>query len=368
MNLSRTTARSVTVLHPSNEWYGSDRMLAEFAFALRSVGTNLHVLLPPSTKGVPSRLERELRAAGCRVTTERLPALRRKDLTLSGGLRLAASTASFLHRFARAVSRNELIVLNTSALAHLCPPLKMLGFRVAGYVHEIPAAKEAALLGAFWAPSNGLLAISQSVKTSLPKRIQDKVRVILNCTERVREVPLPSAPPLKFVFVGRLTPRKGVRELVDCFAQLDRERYHLTVVGAAPALGIGVDTERLFAAMHNAGVSYLGELDDPSPTIHASHALVAPSLLPEGLGLTAVESLAHGRPVVATTVAGLSEVVDGEVGWGLDPNAPHTWTETFEGIDIAGVRLRTARCVPRFEKDFSREAYAAQVIDAVGRL
>jgi glycosyltransferase involved in cell wall biosynthesis len=51
-------------------------------------------------------------------------------------------------------------------------------------------------------------------------------------------------------------------------------------------------------------------------------ALINPSLLNETFGLTCLEAFAHGRPVIATKVGGIPEVVDDGVdGVLIEPNS-----------------------------------------------
>jgi glycosyltransferase involved in cell wall biosynthesis len=47
--------------------------------------------------------------------------------------------------------------------------------------------------------------------------------------------------------------------------------------------------------------------------------VVVPSIAEEALGLVALEAFAGGRPVVATAVGGLADVVDDAVGWLAEP-------------------------------------------------
>lgn len=62
-------------------------------------------------------------------------------------------------------------------------------------------------------------------------------------------------------------------------------------------------------------VTFVGEVDDVQPWLQRAHAVVVPSIHPEGLGLVAVEALALARPVITTGAGGLREVVDDSCGW-----------------------------------------------------
>ncbi len=64
----------------------------------------------------------------------------------------------------------------------------------------------------------------------------------------------------------------------------------------------------------NNWVHFVGIVEDVRPWLKHCALLAVPSLS-EGMGLAAVEAMAMGRPVVASAVGGLLEVVvDGETG------------------------------------------------------
>jgi glycosyltransferase involved in cell wall biosynthesis len=114
--------------------------------------------------------------------------------------------------------------------------------------------------------------------------------------------------------IGSLHRRKGHEVLLAALARLAAQ-------GRAPVLlaaGDGPERARLEAAAATAGVAdrvrWLGRCADVRPVLAAADVVVAPSLA-EGLGVAAIEALAASRPVVASAVGGLAELVrDGREG------------------------------------------------------
>jgi colanic acid/amylovoran biosynthesis glycosyltransferase len=127
--------------------------------------------------------------------------------------------------------------------------------------------------------------------------------------------PTPSNPRL--VSIGRLAEQKGQLVLIDAAAQLAREgtEFELVLIGDGPM------RSRLESAIarHNIGryVRLAGWMDSASirKELQESRALVMPSFA-EGLPVVIMESLALGRPVITTAIAGIPELVaDGVNGW-----------------------------------------------------
>jgi colanic acid/amylovoran biosynthesis glycosyltransferase len=120
-----------------------------------------------------------------------------------------------------------------------------------------------------------------------------------------------------FVNVGRLTPQKGQLLLLEAFAEVVREhpnaRLHLVGDGEMrPLIEAAVRSLELSANVEMTG--WLCE-EDVRKVVLSSRAAVLPSFA-EGLPVVIMEALALGRPVIATAIAGVPELVRwGEGGW-----------------------------------------------------
>jgi glycosyltransferase involved in cell wall biosynthesis len=116
----------------------------------------------------------------------------------------------------------------------------------------------------------------------------------------------PEARPPEILYAGRLSPEKGILELVEAAADLN-----LVVAGDGPL------RERVPMARGFVPPAELAEL-------YSRAAIVACPSHREGFGVAALEAMAHGRPVVAGAVGGLLDlVVNGETGILVEPgNVP----------------------------------------------
>ncbi len=126
------------------------------------------------------------------------------------------------------------------------------------------------------------------------------------------------------LFVGRLASVKGVPILLDALAAIRAQHpdMHLTLIGDGPertalearAAEIGLDGAVTFA-----GYKSQAEVAD---ALAQSDALILPSFA-EGVPVVLMEAMAAARPVVATRVGGVAELVeDGVSGFTVAPGDP----------------------------------------------
>ena len=140
--------------------------------------------------------------------------------------------------------------------------------------------------------------------------------------------------PLRVVFAGNLTPRKGLLALVEALARVDAD-WELTVVGrAVDGSYVRTVRETLRAAGIEDSVAMVGELPDEALAgiLGESHVLAVPSRY-EGFGLVYLEAMGFGLPVIAAVAGGASDLVTpGETGFLVDPAEPDALASALERV------------------------------------
>lgn len=118
--------------------------------------------------------------------------------------------------------------------------------------------------------------------------------------------------------VGRLERQKGQDVLLEALALLRRRGIDFVCAFAGDgSLRESLESRRDALGL-GAHARFLGQLEDPAPLLAAADAVVLPSRW-EGLPLVVLEALARGRPVVASAVGGIPEVIEDGVEGRLVP-------------------------------------------------
>ena len=143
-----------------------------------------------------------------------------------------------------------------------------------------------------------------------------------------------------FVYMGRLSPEKGVRELVDSMASLPESR--LTLIGGGP---LAEDLYRRVAeGLRNVSLMGFIQGTERFAMLASARALVIPSLWYEQFPMGILEAFALGVPVIAPRLGGLAEIIeDGVSGLLYDPTQPHALTDCLRRIQADDVLARRLR-------------------------
>jgi glycosyltransferase involved in cell wall biosynthesis len=165
------------------------------------------------------------------------------------------------------------------------------------------------------------------------------------------------------VFVGRLSPEKGVHTLLEAWRQ-DPSLPPLKVAGDGP-----LAAEVRAATAADDRISWLGHLStsDANQLIGAATVLIMPSLWYETFGRTIAEAFAAGTPVIASNLGAMAELVaDGKTGYLFEPGSAASLAATIRQLlarpraDQEGMRASARQA---FDRSFTPEQNYSRLID-----
>ena len=320
-----------------------------------------------------------LREAGARVAVMPFTVLRKALLSPRGLAKLCVQAAPEIARLRAVIraSRAEVVLTNTVTIPWWPVAASAAGVPVLAHVHEAEDTQRRIIRAGLNAP---LLAASRIVANSGAAR-DALLEVQPHLASRTEDHPLEvlrrrrPGDPFRIAMVGRLSPRKGVDVALDAVGLLRRSGVDasLSVCGSVfPGYEWyeGELRERAAQPDLDGHVELLGYVRPTWPVLEAADAVVVPSRA-EPFGNTAVEAMHAARPLVASRVQGLAEVVTDEVTGLLVP------ADDAEALAEALVRLATdpdlaTRLAEQGEREaaerFSVVGYRATMARIVGEL
>jgi glycosyltransferase involved in cell wall biosynthesis len=163
--------------------------------------------------------------------------------------------------------------------------------------------------------AKGILSVSQALADKMIKLgiEKDKIRVIYNGVNHEKfsqKTPCPFTSDY-LLFIGNLKHDKGVMELLEGFAQIadKHPELHLIYIGNGQMMSLLQEQAKKLNISHK--VKFLGNInhDDVPQWLSHAKALALPSYH-EGVPNVLLEAMSCGRPVIATSVGGIPEIID----------------------------------------------------------
>ena len=284
---------------------GPDRYASEL---LQCLGSDIKVILPPAgLAGLRAQLWEQFQ----------LPRLAPQDACLWS----PANTGPL------AVTRQVVTIHDLSILEHpeWYEPSHRLWYRL--------------LLPRLAQRVQSILTVSEYSKRSIVRRLgvpEAKVAVVPNGVDlrTFRQVdPHPvrakyGLPERYILFVGSLEPRKNIERLSQAWSRLT-EFQDVQLVLAGALVGSSAPSA---ITRHRLRSRYLGYVpDEDLPGLYAGAVcFIMPSML-EGFGLTVLEAMACGAPVIASQAGALPELV-GNAALLVDPTSVEAMTEAIRRL------------------------------------
>lgn len=161
-----------------------------------------------------------------------------------------------------------------------------------------------------------------------------------------------------FAYSGKLNRGKGLERLLRAWSRFapDHPRAHLVLVGSGQGQSLSCEEDlRRFVRERRleSSVTFTGYVENVQDHLHAADVFAFPSES-EAQGLAVLEAMACRRPVLASRIPGVMDMVeDGVNGRLVDPRDDEAWRQAFaEFLESPDVfrRLAEAGCRTAHER------------------
>jgi len=166
-----------------------------------------------------------------------------------------------------------------------------------------------------------------------------------------------------FVFVGRLSPEKGVSTLLAAWA-LDPGLPTLKILGDGPLADVVRAAQQRDSRIQWLGQRKHGEVQD---ILSRAQALIMPSLWYETFGRTIIEAYSVGTPVIASLLGAMEELVEEKrTGMFFEPGQAESLVEQvrqFIALPPAVRQEMAAAAKSRYFERFTPESNYQRLIE-----
>lgn len=168
------------------------------------------------------------------------------------------------------------------------------------------------------------------------------------------------AGPITFGFAGRLIRGKGADDLIAAFQRVPGD-LRLVIAGDGPQRG-ALEA----AAVPDARIAFAGNVVDMPAFWNSVDVAVVPSRdFIESFGMSALEAMACGRPVIATHNGGLPEVVKAGAGTLVSPGAVEELAAAVASFASRARITATGLGARRIAETFSLDACLDRYLDLI---
>lgn len=307
----------MNVLHlvSNNAWGGGERYALDLCRRLVEDDHSVAVI----SRGVEA-VDAPFKAAG--IPTAKLPLRGAFDLVSPIALakvlnRMAAPIIVHVHNFKDAAT-----ALRARRLMR--DPAKV---RVVCTRHLVKPAKTRRSSLRIYSELDAIIFVSQAARDAFmsthPQVDEAKIHVVHNSilpATQAPELPKTDKEDTTLVFLGRISPEKGLDVLIRAMRKLTDLSVRLLIGGT----GKGADVMPLVRMTRMpelvTRVEWLGHVDNPFDVIDRADIGVVPSVGVESFSLVVLEYMSRGLPVIASDSGGPKEIItEGEDGLLVTP-------------------------------------------------
>lgn len=173
--------------------------------------------------------------------------------------------------------------------------------------------------------------------------------------EKVRSSDTRKEKLASIVFAGQMVMSKGIPLLLEAFSRL-KSHAHLHILGDGGRIGYFQNLAKEMLPQNN--FTFHGWVQNPADFFSTADVVVFPSMWQEPFGLSGIEAMSHGVPVVAFDVGGVSEwLKDGINGFLVPERDTSAMADAIDRIlnDVA-LRMKLGENA----RNFVREMYSVE--------
>ncbi len=223
-----------------------------------------------------------------------------------------------------------------------------------------------------------ILAVSQAVKEDAITRYHlspEKLSVVYNGIDlnffQNNNYPRPNKPSLVIGSLGRLNTQKGYHILIQAASLTKNSNYQIKIAGQGENR---TELQTLIKQLNLDGkIKLIGQVEAKS-FLQQIDIFILPSLW-EGLGIAALEAAAMKKPIIASYIDGLKEVVDDKSAWLCPPADPRLLAKQIDYLidhwhspEITAKVERAAQIIrEKFDLQMTIVAYANIYLDILGQ-
>jgi glycosyltransferase involved in cell wall biosynthesis len=381
--------KRVLFVHQSASLYGSDRALLEVVAATTAAGAESIVVVPNE-----GPLCARLGALDAQVHVSAVGKISRQSASFKGARSLLTDTRTAADAITRLLAGRRVDLVYSNTLATLAGGVWSRAHDVPHiwHIHEIitnPAWASWIYCRLLERHADRVIFNSQATFDWLAHRLSQRMAkrsvVIENAismaplldrsrSNAFRATYAPDPATILIGLVGRLNRTKGHQLLVEAIDILEgrgvRGLAAVFVGDSLPADAPLVEAlhERVRRSPARARLHFAGFMDDPRVAYGALDIACVPSVLPESFGLSALEAMQVGVPVVAADNHGLSSLIrDGRTGLLFESGNALALADRLQRlIEDEALRTELSRAAATDVRSrFSSERFAAEIIEAL---